>query len=235
MKEIVSVLETALKYQVSNASVSTYKHWQQHEVKPGYGKLKLEKVEEVKNPDQPQPKDVPRGIKRHDCFDLVKRVPLFMNMDEMLLNNICRRLKPRLYTCNSYIIREGHPVDGMLFIIRGRLESATTDNFINTGFLKEGDYCGEELLTWVDDPHSNVDLPSSSRTLKALTEVETFVLPANQLKCFVCHFTRIHQTTHPKIHWRQLHHTFQFYSWQWWTWAACFIQAAWRDIPRGRF
>ena len=51
------------------------------------------------------------------------QVPLFENMDERLLDAICERLKPSLFTENTFIVREGDPVDEMLFIIRGRLES----------------------------------------------------------------------------------------------------------------
>ncbi|KAL2464349.1 putative cyclic nucleotide-gated ion channel 5 [Forsythia ovata] len=173
---------------------------------------------------QSLPKDLRRDIKRHLCLALVKRVPLFENMDERLLDAICERLKPCLYTENTYIVREGDPVDEMLFIIRGRLESVTTDGgrsgFFNRSLLKEGDFCGEELLTWALDPKSGSNLPSSTRTVKALTEVEAFALTADELKFVASQFRRLHS--------RQVQHTFRFYSQQWRTWAACFIQAAWR-------
>ena len=152
------------------------------------------------------------------------QVPLFANMDERLLDAICERLKPSLYTERTYIVREGDPVDEMLFIIRGRLESVTTDGgrsgFFNRGLLKEGDFCGEELLTWALDPKAGSNLPSSTRTVKALTEVEAFALEAEELKFVASQFRRLHS--------RQVQHTFRFYSQQWRTWAACFIQAAWR-------
>ncbi|KAL3535107.1 hypothetical protein ACH5RR_003568 [Cinchona calisaya] len=173
---------------------------------------------------QSLPKDLRRDIKRHLCLALVKRVPLFENMDERLLDAICEWLKPCLYTENTYIVREGDPVDEMLFIIRGRLESVTTDGgrsgFFNRSLLKEGDFCGEELLTWALDPKSGSNLPSSTRTVKALTEVEAFALTADELKFVAGQFRRLHS--------RQVQHTFRFYSQQWRTWAACFIQAAWR-------
>ncbi|KAL3599513.1 hypothetical protein D5086_007431 [Populus alba] len=135
---------------------------------------------------QSLPKDLKRDIKRHLCLNLVRRVPLFANMDETLLDAICERLKPSLYTEETYIVREGDPVDEMLFIIRGRLESVTTDGgrsgFFNRGVLKEGDFCGEELLTWALDPKSLGNLPLSTRTVRALTEVEAFALEAEELK-----------------------------------------------------
>lgn len=156
------------------------------------------------------------------------QVPLFANMDERLLDAICERLKPSLYTESTYIVREGDPVDEMLFIIRGRLESVTTDGgrsgFFNRGILKEGDFCGEELLTWALDPKAGSNLPTSTRTVKALTEVEAFALEAEETKFVASQFRRLHS--------RQVQHTFRFYSQQWRTWAACFIQAAWRRYAK---
>lgn len=156
------------------------------------------------------------------------QVPLFANMDERLLDAICERLKPSLYTQSTYIVREGDPVDEMLFIIRGRLESVTTDGgrsgFFNRGLLKEGDFCGEELLTWALDPKAGSNLPSSTRTVNAITEVEAFALEAEELKFVASQFRRLHS--------RQVQHTFRFYSQQWRTWAAIFIQAAWRRYAR---
>ncbi|KAK7281509.1 hypothetical protein RIF29_09570 [Crotalaria pallida] len=177
---------------------------------------------------QSLPKDLRRDIKRHLCLALVRRVPLFESMDERLLDAICERLKPCLFTESTYIVREGDPVDEMLFIIRGRLESVTTDGgrsgFFNRSFLKEADFCGEELLTWALDPKSGSNLPSSTRTVKALTEVEAFALIAEELKFVASQFRRLHS--------RQVQHTFRFYSQQWRTWAACFIQAAWRRYSK---
>ncbi|CAK7338191.1 unnamed protein product [Dovyalis caffra] len=177
---------------------------------------------------QSLPKDLRRDIKRHLCLALVRRVPLFENMDERLLDAICERLKPCLFTESTYIVREGDPVDEMLFIIRGRLESVTTDGgrsgFFNHSLLKEGDFCGEELLTWALDPKSGANLPSSTRTVKALKEVEAFALIAEELKFVASQFRRLHS--------RQVQHTFRFYSQQWRTWAACFIQAAWRRYSK---
>ncbi|XP_074350909.1 putative cyclic nucleotide-gated ion channel 8 [Apium graveolens] len=177
------------------------------------------------------PKDLRRDIKRHLCLNLVKRVPMFENMDERLLDAVCERLKPSLYTQNTYIVREGDPVNEMLFIIRGRLESVTTDGgrtgFFNRGYLKESDFCGEELLTWALDPKAGANLPSSTRTVRSLTEVEAFALPADELKFISSQFRKLHS--------RQVQHTFRFYSQQWRTWAASFIQAAWRRYARRKF
>ncbi|VFQ87272.1 unnamed protein product [Cuscuta campestris] len=174
------------------------------------------------------PSDLRRDIKRHLCMNLVRRVPLFANMEERLLDAICERLKPCLFTEKTYIVREGDPVDEMLFIIRGRLETVTTDGgrsgFFNRGILKESEFCGEELLTWALDPKAGGNLPPSTRTVTALTEVEAFALSADEVKFISTQFRRIHS--------RQVQHTFRFYSQQWRTWAAMFIQAAWRRHVR---
>ncbi|KAL3691067.1 hypothetical protein R1sor_004718 [Riccia sorocarpa] len=177
---------------------------------------------------QSLPMDLRRDIKRHLCLEYVRRVPLFDQMDDRLLDAICERLKPALNTEQTYIVREGDPVNEMLFIIRGHLESVTTNGgrtgFFNFGALKPGDFCGEELLTWALDPRPSKTLPCSTRTVKALVEVEAFALQAEDLKFVASQFRRLHS--------KQLQHTFRYYSHQWRTWAACFIQARWRRYQR---
>lgn len=174
------------------------------------------------------PLDLRRDIKRHLCYDLVRRVPLFDQMDERMLDAICERLKPALCTQGTCLVREGDPVNEMLFIIRGNLDSYTTNGgrtgFFNSCRIGPGDFCGEELLTWALDPRPSVILPSSTRTVKAISEVEAFALIADDLKFVASQFRRLHS--------KQLRHKFRFYSHQWRTWAACFVQAAWRRYKR---
>ncbi|KAK2985282.1 hypothetical protein RJ640_009795, partial [Escallonia rubra] len=174
------------------------------------------------------PADLRRDIQRHLCLDLVRRVPFFSQMDDQLLDAICERLVSSLSTEGTYIVREGDPVSEMLFIIRGRLESSTTNGgrtgFFNSIIMRPGHFCGEELLTWALLPKSTVNLPSSTRTVRALVEVEAFALRAEDLKFVANQFRRLHS--------KKLQHTFRFYSHHWRTWAACFIQAAWRRYKR---
>ncbi|KAF8392950.1 hypothetical protein HHK36_021190 [Tetracentron sinense] len=176
------------------------------------------------------PTDLRRDIQRHLCLDLVRRVPFFSQMDDQLLDAICERLVSSLSTEGTYIVREGDPVTEMLFIIRGRLESSTTNGgrtgFFNSITLRPGDFCGEELLAWALLPKSTLNLPSSTRTVRALVEVEAFALRAEDLKFVANQFRRLHS--------KKLQHTFRFYSHHWRTWAACFIQAAWRRYKRRR-
>eukprot|EP00850_Spirogloea_muscicola_P012681 SM000083S22728 [mRNA] locus=s83:172501:177743:- [translate_table: standard] len=174
------------------------------------------------------PMDLRRDIKRHLCLDLVRQVPLFSHMDDRVLDAICERLKPALYTESTIILREGDPVACMFFVIRGRLESITTNGgrtgFFNTGTLGPGDFCGEELLTWALDPRPSKNFPSSTRTVTVTLECEAFSLDAEDLRYVACQFRRLHS--------RRLQHTFRYYSHQWRTWAASFIQVKWRRHKR---
>lgn len=149
-------------------------------------------------------------------------------MDGQLLDAICERLVSSLSTQGTYIVREGDPVTEMLFIIRGKLESSTTNGgrigFFNSITLRPGDFCGEELLAWALLPKSTLNLPSSTRTVRSLDEVEAFALRAEDLKFVANQFRRLHS--------KKLQHTFRFYSYHWRTWAACFIQVAWRRFKK---
>nr|GEU66277.1 cyclic nucleotide-gated ion channel 1-like [Tanacetum cinerariifolium] len=120
-------------------------------------------------------------------------------------------------------IREGDPVPEMLFITRGEVLSITTDGgrtgFFNSIDLKAGDFCGDEILTWALDSKRQRH-PFSTRTVKAVTDVEAFALVADELLFVASQFRRLHN--------RLVQHTFRFYSQQWRTWAACYIQHAWR-------
>ncbi|CAK7343080.1 unnamed protein product [Dovyalis caffra] len=91
--------------------------------------------------------------------------------------------------------REGDPVNEMLFIVRGRLDSYTTNGgrlyFFNSSVIGLGDLCGEELLTWTLDPCSSVTLLYSTRTVIAITEVKAFAFIAEGLKFVASQFCRL--------------------------------------------
>lgn len=152
------------------------------------------------------------------------QVPLFSAMDHQLLDALCERMTYFLCAEDTYIIHEGDPVKVMLFIVRGKLESSTTDGgrmgFFNSIILNPDDFCGEELVTWALLPSSGDSYPSSTRTIKTITELEAFSLQADDLK-FVANTFRM-------MHSKHLKHIFRFYSHQWKTWAARLIQSAWR-------
>lgn len=177
---------------------------------------------------QSLPLDLRRQIQRHLCLALVRRVPFFAQMDHQLLDAICERLVSSLHTKDAFIVREGDPVNEMLFIIRGEVESSTTDGgrvgFFNSITLGAGDFCGEELLTWALVPTSSLNLPSSTRTVKTLTELEAFALRAEDLKFVSTQFKRLHS--------KKLQDAFRYYSHQWRTWGACYIQVTWRRFKK---
>ncbi|CAL5424202.1 unnamed protein product [Camellia sinensis] len=154
------------------------------------------------------PLDLRRDIKRHLCLDLVRRVPLFDQMDEKMLDAICERLQPGLSTQGMCLVREGDPVDEMLFIIRGNLDSNVDalDSSVHAALVRV------------------IRLPSSTRTVKAISEVETFALRAEDLKFVASQLRRLHS--------KKLRHKFRFYSHQWRLWAACFVQVVWRHYRR---
>lgn len=156
------------------------------------------------------------------------QVPFFLQMDDQLLDAICERLVSSLNTKDTYIVREGDPVNEMLLIIRGHLESSTTNGgrsgYFNSSTLQSGDFCGEELLTWALMPNSTLNRPLSTRTVRSLTEVEAFALRAGDLKFVANQFRRLHS--------KKLQHAFRYYSHQWRTWGACYIQAAWKRFRR---
>lgn len=129
---------------------------------------------------------------------------MFEQMDEHLLDAMCDRLKPVLYSENSFLVREGDPVPEMLFITRGEVLSVTTDGgrtgFFNSIKLKAGDFCGDELLTWALDPRSQ-RIPFSTRTVRAVTDVQAFALVADELLFVASQFRLLHR--------RRLQHTFR--------------------------
>ncbi|KAJ9139775.1 hypothetical protein P3X46_030479 [Hevea brasiliensis] len=100
---------------------------------------------------------------------------MFEKMDEQLPDAMCDRLKPMLYTEESYVVREGDPLITMT-------TNGGRTGFFNSECLTAGDFCGEELLTWALDPHCSSNLPISTRTVQTITEVEAFALWADGLK-----------------------------------------------------
>ena len=128
---------------------------------------------------------------------------MFEKMDSQLFDALSDRLKPVLHTKKSCIILEGGPVVEMLFITRGNLTTITTNAGIkgNAGDLKDGDFCGEELVEWAWNLRSSTSFPISRRTVIAQTEVEAFALRAADLKFVASQFRRLHG--------KQFQHTFR--------------------------
>ncbi|XP_022944849.1 cyclic nucleotide-gated ion channel 1-like isoform X1 [Cucurbita moschata] len=170
------------------------------------------------------PRDLRRDTTRHLCLSAIKSVSMFQNMDEKFLDAVCGFLKPMLYIERNFIVREGEPLDEMIFIIHGKLWIYSNSNrdgetFGSSESLKKGDVFGEELLKWVlKDPLLST-VPISTKTVSTHTKVEAFVLSAHDLKNVVSKFWWLISQEHGndpnfKERWAPL--------------AALVVQAAWR-------
>ncbi|KAM3363775.1 cyclic nucleotide-gated ion channel 2 isoform X1 [Capsicum galapagoense] len=172
-------------------------------------------------------KDLPEGlrrdIKRFLCLDLIKKVPLFHSLDDLILDNICDRVKPLVFSKDEKIIREGDPVHGVVFIVRGRVKSSQnlSKGMIATSILEPGGFFGDELLSWCLRRPFIDRLPASSATFTCIESTEAFGLDANHLRFITDHFRY-------KFANERLKRTARYYSSNWRTWAAVNIQLAWR-------
>ncbi|XP_027359099.1 probable cyclic nucleotide-gated ion channel 20, chloroplastic [Abrus precatorius] len=174
------------------------------------------------------PEDLQRDIRRH-LFKFVEKVRIFNLMDEPILDAICERLRQKTYIKGSIILSQGGLVEKMIFIVRGKLESIGEDGIGVP--LSEGDACGEELLTWylehssVSKDGKNVRLPGhrllSNRTVKCLTNVETFSLKAADLEEVTTLFMRFLRNL-------RVQGSLRYESPYWRSLAATRIQVAWR-------
>ncbi|KAJ8775271.1 hypothetical protein K2173_020275 [Erythroxylum novogranatense] len=169
------------------------------------------------------PEGLRRDIKRHLCLDLIKKVPLFHNLDELILDNICDRVKPMVFSKDEKVIREGDPVHRMVFVVRGRIKRSQrlSKGMVATSVLEPGGFLGDELLSWCLRRPFLDRLPASSATFVCLESTEAFGLDSNDLKYITDHFRY-------KFANERLKRTARYYSSNWRTWAAVNIQFAWR-------
>lgn len=169
------------------------------------------------------PEGLRRDIKYHLCLDLVRQVPLFQHMDNLVLENICDRVKSLIFTKGEMISREGDPVQRMLFIVRGHLQSSQVlrDGVKSCCMLGPGNFSGDELLSWCLRRPFVERLPPSSSTLVTLETTEAFGLEAEDVKYVTQHFR--YTFVNDKVK-----RSARYYSPGWRTWAAVAIQLAWR-------
>lgn len=172
-------------------------------------------------------KDLPEGlrrdIKRYLCLDLIRKVPLFHCLDDLILDNICDRVKPLIYCRDEKIMREGDPVHRMVFIVRGRIKSHQnlSKGNVATDILQPGAFLGDELLSWCLRRPFKHRLPASSATFVCLESTEAFGLDAYDLRYITEHFRY-------KFANDSLKRTLRYHSSTWRTWAAVNIQFSWR-------
>ncbi|KAK9156091.1 hypothetical protein Sjap_003571 [Stephania japonica] len=169
------------------------------------------------------PEGLRRDIKYHLCLGLVRQVPLFQHMDELVLENICDRVKSLIFPKGETITREGDPVQRMLFVVRGHLQSSQVlrDGVESCCMLGPGNFSGDELLSWCLRRPFIERLPPSSFTLVTLETTEAFGLEAEDVKYVTQHFR--YTFVNEKVR-----RSARYYSPGWRTWAAVAIQLAWR-------
>ncbi|KAK4783475.1 hypothetical protein SAY86_007849 [Trapa natans] len=173
------------------------------------------------------PEGLRRDIKRHLCLELIKKVPLFHILDDLILDNICDRLKPLVFSNDEKIIREGDPVRRMVFVVNGRIKRSQclSNGTVATSTLESGGFLGDELLSWCLRRPFMDRLPASSATFICLVPVEAFELEAGHLRYITDHFRYRFAN-------ESLKRTARYYSSNWRTWAAVNIQFAWRRYKR---
>ncbi|KAL9224819.1 hypothetical protein vseg_000819 [Gypsophila vaccaria] len=174
------------------------------------------------------PEELQREIRRH-LFRFITKVRIFQLMDEPILDAICERLRQKTYIKDSRILNRGGFVDKMVFVVRGKMQSIGEDNIGVP--LSEGDVCGEELLTWCLEHSADFrdakkgKIPAlrlqSNRTVRCLTNVEVFVLKAEDLEEVTSLFSRF--LRNPRVQ-----GAIRYESPYWRCFAATRIQVAWR-------
>lgn len=192
------------------------RHYERHRWVTMGGEDEMDLIKEL-------PEGLRREIKRHLCIDLIKKVPLFHNLDELILDNICDRVRPLVFSKDEKIIREGDPVPKMLFIVRGRINRSQglSKGMVGTNVLEPGGFLGDELLSWCLRRPFIDRLPASSATFACIESTEAFGLNASDLRYITDHFRY-------KFANERLKRTARYYSSNWRTWAAVNIQFAWR-------
>ncbi|KAH9625237.1 hypothetical protein KSS87_004518 [Heliosperma pusillum] len=170
------------------------------------------------------PRDLRVDIKRHlwnKCFYHIKKVPWFESLNDEMLDEMCDWLKPIIYMEKSLIMRQGHSIKEVLFIMRGTLSIKSAGD-ATLAPLNPGDYCGVELLTWAADPNNlnSSVMPKSKLTIESLTVFEAFTLKSDELRSLMKHLSVLRG--------QKLQYELKSHSEQWKVQAAYHIQTAWR-------
>ncbi|CAM6081757.1 unnamed protein product [Calypogeia fissa] len=179
------------------------------------------------------PEGLRRDVKRHLCVDLVRKVPLFDDVDELVIDNICDRLKPLLFIRGETIVEEGEPVHRMVFVARGHVQSTYRLQTGSTGsvVLNQGNFAGDELIGWLArcfrTQQFDSSLPPSASTLTTLSDSELYGLDFEDLVYIAKNFRH-------KFDSEKLKNTARYWSSNWRAWAAVTIQLAWRRFKQQR-
>lgn len=111
-----------------------------------------------------------------------------------MLEDLCDFVEPVTYMELAYIVHEGDPIDKVLFVVQGNLQTYNSGNVTTASpgtdnYLKDGDICGEELVAWAQDActridHFSSDPPPQQEPFKHLQKLKASVLTADDLLLF---------------------------------------------------
>ncbi|TXG71167.1 hypothetical protein EZV62_006102 [Acer yangbiense] len=114
------------------------------------------------------------GKKLFYCFRWGLQNIRFRRWSDTSLLHLCDCVKPVVYDERTRIVREGDPINEMLFVLHGKLwnfssVSSSTNNVPphnwRKEFLKDGDFWGEEIVNWVQDESSSSSSIDDLKTL----------------------------------------------------------------------
>ncbi|PRQ52537.1 putative potassium channel, voltage-dependent, ERG [Rosa chinensis] len=129
-------------------------------------------------------------------LNALKKVPMLQNVPEFGLILISQYLYLETYDENAVVARAGKPIDSMFFIIDGVIdwtdetnmdtdaETTGSSSSSNSSKLKNGDYFGQELLSWAAFNYGSSyfsPVPTSTRDAKCRTKVEVLQLSRGTL------------------------------------------------------
>ncbi|XP_034202394.1 uncharacterized protein LOC117617216 isoform X3 [Prunus dulcis] len=142
-------------------------------------------------------------LQQNDNFE----VPLLRNMDEQVLREISKHLKPKRYE-NDIIIKEGEPLEMMLFIVDGCVIIEKTDCSHKLE-RSAGDFYGEKLLVWPSwTSFHEGTRPIATESVSASYKVEALVLLASDMASigtkFRSHFNKLEMSHLTDSEWELL-------------------------------
>ncbi|KAK0598130.1 hypothetical protein LWI29_031933 [Acer saccharum] len=135
------------------------------------------------------PEDLRKNMKRELCLELLKKVDEFKDWSEKLLEELCDCVKPVSYAQQTLIVQKDSPIDKMLFLVQGELQ---TYSLTSVDRLKKGEFCGKELVDCFQADLYPSNLPISTRTIQTITKVDAFALMSYDLQnVFIKHRTQV--------------------------------------------
>ncbi|ONI24099.1 hypothetical protein PRUPE_2G223700 [Prunus persica] len=133
------------------------------------------------------PSTLQMRIKQYMPMTRLKQVPMFQNMDESVLKEICRRLKPKKFTEGDIIIEEGKRLKKMVYIVEGLVSIRSKDSSSDLQQRGPGQVCGEKLVRRLPSTSFPRKAPETKSAI-TIGDVEALVLKASDVQDMVFEF-----------------------------------------------